>query len=478
MSPSMRLDPMIGSESAPFAFLSSLTAGHERLRSAIFDLGQEHGRYVWVSERCRPDLGGCVDKLEIADVLIDRVRASRHYVVILGGERHGTPIPLGEHPSSASYFEIELFAAALSGKPIHVFTREGFSPGPRMRALLQILAWSLPATGWRQPMSDADIVAALGELLVFAGPAADDPGGRRNVLARLIRQFYVTRGRGGELCFLDHQFESRASGPDLDLVDTLLVKVREISDQERKLARLWLAVRELMARPFAASRDERLLRQWDSVLGLWGSAAAWYGLHGHLYLGGRAALGTMVQVRHRLREISPSGRDMFAHPSTALASATYSIAKLAPWREGRALLHEALGHLEHPDRARGLRADANAMALRGSILLRLGHPWRAATAYRQALRWRLRGEEPAKVGESMSELGYCCLFTGNVGEGLALLRSGSALLDQHGGAGFRARAKRKLAHGLAATGRFAEARAVQHDAAALASQDRMFDQLK
>jgi hypothetical protein len=157
---------MLGTEAAPFAFVSSLTEGHTSLRLDLFELGQELGRYVWVCEhpRCRPDLSGQVP-LTIADTLLARVRAARHLIVLLGGHRHGTAIQVDDKASSVSHFEIELFQTALLGKPITVFVAEGFSPGPRLRALLDLIAWALPSAHWRGPLSPKTILFEARQLL-------------------------------------------------------------------------------------------------------------------------------------------------------------------------------------------------------------------------------------------------------------------------------------------------------------------------
>src|SRR5208283_389297 len=100
--------------------------------------------------------------------------------------------------------------------------------------------------------------------------------------------------------------------------------------QERKLSRLWLVMRELMPAAPSEPRFAEYLPFWDQALGRWGSAAAWYGLHAHLYLGGLAALQSVADVRAILRDrcLMRATPAETAPPSTALASALYSIAKL------------------------------------------------------------------------------------------------------------------------------------------------------
>lgn len=477
---------MIGSEREPFAFVSSLTADHFETRRRLFDLGESCGRYVWVCEheRCRADLYGR-DPLEIADTLVDRVRRARHYIALLGGTRHGTSIIVGERPSSVSHFEVELFAAAMAGRRITVLVAEGFAPGPRMAALLRLLEWALPRERWEQRLSQDAIIRRVEALLTepqidptAAATLPRDFGLRR----RLVQGFYRRRSDSRPLFFLDGQFEDRPQSPDLDLVDELLAQATQALDQERRLSRIWMALRELMAAAQRFGTEPRVLLKWNLALGQWAKAASWYGLHAHIYLGALAAIGSAAQARTQLRECPnrTAGLDPrdLAHPSGALASATYSIAKYAPWWERRAMYRDVLLHLEHPERLRGsLQDDSDVKLIRASTLLRLGSVWDAKRDYRAALDLREREGNPARIGEALSELGFACLFTLSFGEGLNLLRRGEALLGTHQVPGFHIRAKRKLAWGLYLCGQRAAAKEQRAAADLMADQHRMYDQL-
>ncbi|HYD85092.1 MAG TPA: hypothetical protein VEA63_13600, partial [Opitutus sp.] len=250
------------------------------------------------------------------------------------------------------------------------------------------------------------------------------------------------------------------------------------TNQEQKLARLWIAVRELMAAPFEEARFAEFRPHWNQALSQWEGAAAWYGLHAHIYLGCRAAIATGARVRAVLREHLPRGahaRD-FPFPATGLASATYSIAKLAPRGPIRKqLFTEALGYLAGDSDDAGRQSDI--LALRGSILLRTARFSEAVTAYTTCLRIRETLAWPTeRIGDSMSELGFACVLTGDVRRGLELQRRGNDLLA-HGGIGFQVRAKKKLALTLLATGHLAEAWLLHQEARQLAASHRMFDQL-
>lgn len=476
---------MIGSEAEPVAFVSSLTAGHEQLRRDLFALGQELGRYVWVCEHphCRPDLSPHrLEPLAIMDVLLERVRASHIYLLILGGERHGTPVQVGDRASSVSHFEAELFQAALHGKPVELFVAPGFAPGPRLARLLAILEWALPSTTWRMPMRDAEIISECRRLLSAVRPPHLRPrsldfGLRTRLVAKFHHERRTDRATRAFL-FLDGHFEPRAPRPDLGLIEQILRQVDDSSNQEQKLSRLWIALRELMGAPFEESRYAEFRALWNRALGQWESAAAWYGLHAHIFLGCRAAIGTAVRVRALLREHPPPGCHAhdFPDPAPGLASATYSIAKLAPRGPiRRQLFAEALGYLAADSADAGRQSDI--LALRGSILLRTGRLAEAVTAYATCLRIRETLNWPAeRIGDSMSELGFAHVLSGDVRRGLDLQQRGHDLLFG-GGVGFQIRAKKKLALTLLATGQFAEGWQLRQEARRLAVTHRMFDQL-
>ena len=304
---------------------------------------------------------------------------------------------------------------------------------------------------------------------------------RNSLRGSLIARFYRERGRPTHkrLRFLNGEFECRSRLPDMDLIADLLAKARSTPDQERKLSRLWIVLRELMAADPGNPRFAEYLPLWNQALGYWGSAAAWYGLHAHLYLGGLAALQSMADVRARLRERGCPGVTQadLGEPSTAVASALYSIAKLAPrLHDRRALLREALENLgtTAPD---GPRAHSNVLALRGSILLRQFRISDAVSAYEQALHLReAAGENSVRIGESMSELGFAYMWQGRFWKGRDLMRQGvEKLSDQRNG--FLIRARRKLAVGYALTGYLTLARRECEDAKRMAKDYRIFDQL-
>ena len=88
--------------------------------------------------------------------------------------------------------------------------------------------------------------------------------------------------------------------PDKDLIDRLIAQAAAETVTPDKLAKLWIAIRHLSAAPFSDRRFEEYLPLWESALGKWSSASAWYALHGHFFLGRLAAVNTLSTIRRRM----------------------------------------------------------------------------------------------------------------------------------------------------------------------------------
>lgn len=241
--------------------------------------------------------------------------------------------------SAVSHFEAEIFMAALLGKQIEVFVAEGFIPGPRLESLLQMLRFALPPESWRTGQSETVILQGIRDLLlkrrrIIAPRLPMLFGSMRRISGPLLARAYDMRAvRGGrppgfrEVLFLDGFHEPRETTPDKELVLELLNHESKAVHTEAKLSRLWIALRELMAMPPSASNAE-FLPLWNEALGRWASNAAWYGLHGHIYLGQAAALFSLAHVRELMRDrgVSCQSPEVVRHPGD-LSSALYSSGK-------------------------------------------------------------------------------------------------------------------------------------------------------
>ena len=117
-------------------------------------LGIDTSRTVaWVAEKSGEPLDSNPDRLAVIDRLVEVLHDAELYVCILADRRrddhdHGSLVDFDGRPTNVSYFEIELYAAAMYGKPIVPYMLKGFDPGPRLTTLLDVLSWAF--TDWRQ----------------------------------------------------------------------------------------------------------------------------------------------------------------------------------------------------------------------------------------------------------------------------------------------------------------------------------------
>lgn len=461
----------------PSLFLSSLYSEHVALRARI---AAKTGREVWVADVERPDLGvSTTDPLAIVDTLITAVRQSRGVICILGGHRdrndHGTPIEFHGHVLRASYWEIELFQAAMLELPIFLLKSKGFAAGPRLRELLDLLAFEFPSSWTALPELSDDEISGEVERIVN-GEIRD---GGRVLSARQTTSVLVTRLdgiRSSRLQFLDGKQPPEAKSVDLGLVDAILDNAEASRNEESRLARLWLAARELLSEASPTECSLPLLPRWDRTLSQWIEAGSWYGLHGNLFLGPLAAINSLEAVKDR-RAADSRSEPEFLKPHGSRASELYSTAKLLTIPHRRdACLSEALEAT-----TRGL-ADpgtdqSNLLAVRGSILMAQGDLQTAIGVYSEVVRLRTSGGEADKIAEAESELGFALVLAGRSGEGLRLMEAAISGLTSRHRIGFLIRAHRKLGEARHLTGDVAGARLELRDAVNLATQYGLRGQL-
>jgi tetratricopeptide (TPR) repeat protein len=235
-----------------------------------------------------------------------------------------------------------------------------------------------------------------------------------------------------------------------------------------------------MAAPASETRFAEYLPFWNLVLGRWASGGAWYGLHGHIYMGCLASLNSMVRVRELMRERSWKDipPEQINHPGGALGSAHYSIAKLMPDRNARKQQFDlALRNVE-TSLAANRHSDPGLFAIRGSIYLQRGDTRQAIEDYEAVLKIRERdGESQGGIGEAMSELGFGYIRQGRFFKGRDYLVKGVRSLTESERPGFLIRAKKKLAIAHALTGHPILALREHAEANKLAREKRMFDQI-
>lgn len=476
---------MIAPKSSTYpVFLSSLCRELWDLRARIYDeIGGK--TYVYVDEQANPRDISNQDHLEAADELIGKVREADIFVCLLGGTRHGSAIKIDDRPSSTSFFEIELFQAALLNKEIHLFVRNDFAPEPRLQGLLNILRFAFPEWANRPAQTEDQIVADVQRLVdrIRARQALRPVVRLRAPINRLVQALYAARARGvakPSLFFLDGALEPRRKTPDEGILSSVVARLEHQRDEEKRLSRLWIGLRELMCLDYRDLKDKDLLKSWNYLFGEWARSGAWYGLHGDTPLGCLAALNSLTVVRDRLSSMyrSELPPEETAFPGGPLATAKYSIAKrLYVKRDREARFNEALQDL---DRSLTVSTDdkSGLLAIRGSIYRQVGRISEAVDDYEEVLRIRSQANAPASsIGDALSELGFGYLRQGQIVKALHYCKNGVEHLRQGGRAGFLARGLKKLSVAYLVNGRLIKAYEAWQEARSVALGHRAFDQL-
>lgn len=461
----------------PIFLSSQCREGLDSLREQLFiNIGKE--RYIYVDEKVYPNRQP--NRLEVIDELLQRIRESSLFVCILGGTRHGSSIYVGEDPSSVSFFEIELFQATLLQKPIYLFRLDGFNPVPRLEKLLKILDFYLPEWFSKKTLKDFEIKDQTRRLIDRNRLTSPFQTIRHlyKPIRRLVQGLHTIRRRG--ICFLDEEFEQIRGQPNRHLIEKVVNLITEQINEEKRLSRIWIGIRELMAQPYTNASDMEFLQYWNKLLGEWAKAGAWYGLHADTPLGCLAALNSVSKIRNNLRHHfgNKLREQEGAYPGGALASAKYSIAKrLYIAADRKELFNEALDDIDRtmnwpePDEA-GLRA------IRGSIYRQTGAISEAIKEYEEVFRLRqTKDPNAADTGEAMSELGFAYLRKWQFKKGLDYCKEGVDLLRQGARAGFLARGLRKLAVAYLCNGKLKKAYEAKREAEDVAMKHGAFDQL-
>ena len=465
-------------------FLSSLCRELYDLRKKIYeDIGCCN--LVYVDEQVEWRDIKQQEDIEAVDELIRRVREANIFICVLGGKRHGSPIKIDLRPSAVSFFEIELFQAALLEKEVHLFVRDDFVPEPRLQRLLEILRFAFPEWFNQQRLTDQQITERVKRLVgkerrkFFLNPF----NAIRAPINRLVQALYIARGRNSfnsPLLFLDEEFETRVSFPDQQIIISLQKQITTELNEEKRLSRLWIALRELMSAPYTNLKDHTILFQWNEILGKWASAGAWYGLHGDMPLACLAALNSMVKVRQQLGRLSIKNvaSEQTAYPGGALASAKYSIAKrLFVKADRNTRLNEALNDIQQSLKLSVNFDDSGLRAIKGSIFRQLGRVTEAISEYDAVLKIRhKKAASDASIGEAMSELGFGYLRQWNLPKGLQYCKEGVALMRSGASAGFLARGLRKLSLAYLVNGKLLKAHDAWHESKKVASKYGAFDQ--
>jgi hypothetical protein len=400
---------------------------------------------IWMAEQHRElDQKAPGSPLEKAEICVQGVRDCDVYVALVRSN-HGSGIELRrEERTQASFFELELFEAALLQKPAHVFVLDGGEPSERLAGLLDLLKPALPGFHPRARSEDQIYDQVLRIL-----DAAEHPGRPSTLLrARASRHRISNRLTGArldsydpltaapKLRFLGGVDDPSLPRPNLDLARDAIVRAAARTNHNERLTLFWIAIRELMGSPIDASPPSEVADLWAEALGGWNSAGAWYGLHGHPHMGCLAALGSLTQLR--LATSRPA--DI---PHGAMSSEYYSIAKLVSRPDLKAeVLTTSRAHI---DAAFTTGETAAKLAQRGSVKGAQGDKAGAIEDYQKVVALRTGAEQASDddIGQAKTELGFALVFAGRRAEGLKEMEDG---IRKFGGkpTGFLIRAQRKL----------------------------------
>jgi hypothetical protein len=388
-----------------------------------------------------------------------------------------------------SYFEIELYAAAMYGKEPVIYVLEDFDPGPRLRSLLEILAWAIPDWRPQSRLKHGEILRDVRELIRHhcSAPRKPEPPLRK----RLVEAFYrrragvgLWREPGTGLLFLGGATEDRPL-PEVERVEKLIREYRQTENFQKKLNRLWFAVRELMPASYLPADVgenpalRKFLPYWDCVLSDWVAAASWHGWHGHLYAGTVAPLNSQWVIRAQgFRGRPELQAEAILPPDDGLASAYYSIAGLlgAGVRHWNCLCR-AGQHVKRAIDARGGPTD-NLLAIRGSIRLRMGLWPGAILDFTRMLRLREAANAPPEtVADALMHLGFAYSLFPLMPKGRDLLRRSVEILKGYPNNPNLARARRKLAFAYKIAGQRKRAGDALAEAEADASRLGAYDQM-
>lgn len=453
-----------------FAFLASRHHDHTKLRKSIWQLGEQHRLPVWVAEIAQPGLRAMSrsDQLKVADACM-RAIAEVSIVIFVTDGSAGTHLDPYGQTLVASYVEMELFQAALKGKPVHVFSVGRIADDTPMGRLLGILGSAFPNTTRTNIDNSAALLTAVERLLRAAAREQrlkwlpHLSASRRRALVSVLgirrHQDWNNARLWQELRFLDGKLDDGLARPDPDGVAQLLDEADAATGSEPRIARAWMAIRELMGAPFETTNDARLLQLWDRALGRWASWTAWYGLHAHLLLGHPAALGSLSIVRSRLEAMGRSG-EANGHTASlngAFASCYYSLSKMAPRAHAASYLARADRYLEEGLARAADPHLAGLEALRGSIALRRRARRQAVAHFETALALCDRVPDgEIRAAEIRAELGWAQVCNGDRRAGVANLRQGVREMTGRHDPGFVVRGRKKLALGLASQCHFGD----------------------
>jgi tetratricopeptide (TPR) repeat protein len=417
------------------AFLASRLSIKD-LREKAHRLGESLGRPIWVSELVAPELN-TLPLAEVQIACLKNVSSHKQFICVLDGT-YAEPW----NPSQISILELELFMAALSQRQITIFLLKPFNEDPRLSSLLKILRMTSPNCVNETPMSSDHILSSIARLVDSPSErGAQDLISHKSMLGRITR--FLARFRSPKLTpqfsELDVQFLNKTFAPfnsktvDKEYLNELIRVAAQEQIIPNKLAHLWTVVRHLSQFPYTESRYKEYIGLWDKTLSHWASAAAWYRLHGHLFLGRLAAVNTLRPFRSDL-SLPPHNSDSstleIQDTCGAIASEYYSIAKSVDTLSDRYLLmNKALWNVNQALNQK-INDRSGLLLIRGSIYLNLARPLKALQDFDDAVSERVAlDEKPGRIGEAQTKLGLAYFYLGNVWKAQTIMEAAVEKLE-------------------------------------------------
>ncbi len=267
--------------------------------------------------------------------------------------------------------------------------------------------------------------------------------------------------------------------PDRDHIRVLLSDLSDKQSIEKRLTRAWIAIRELCAAPYDDPKFSEYLPLWNQVLGVWSSAAAWYGLHGHLYAGRLAAVNSQLVIRARMdwRVAEHASEHYIQGTKGARASEYYSMAKLMAGRR-RQSEYLSLAERDLSDALSSIEDDPSGyLSIRGHIRLMQGRPNDALSDFRKVMALKETAHDQKGIAEVKADIGLTEMRLGNTREAVRLLKESAIELDAAKSPTFAIRAKKRLAQAQLKSGHPFQAWCELNSAHDMAVRYQVFDQI-
>ena len=437
----------------PFVFLSSLCIEIIQERSQIYDsLNTPNNGLIpiYVDEKYNNrDTTPILEKqLQSADDLTSLIAKSK-YLIILFTKIYNRNFDHGSifEGSMVSFWEIELFYAAIEKKPIYAIVERGFENQNRPFLMHRLDILKLSAISVQYVDNIKEIPSKV-EALVSNPP-------KTNFLNSQLYLSKLFEKRKSKYSHIDTIYDGSLASSNWasakneineDLISATLDNILSIKNYQQRITRLYLPYKELLKAPYDDKRYQKFLKQWNTLSSDFSGALSWSGVFGHQVLGVVTQLNDLVKIRKRIRE-TPIKNDFnineIEHPFGALASSYYSLSKNVYFPKNLILLYRDIKTLN-----RGVAESAydksGLLAIRGSCFFRLGNPFYAQKDYEKS--YKLKLEEKNDIGtiaDIESELAFAYFYSLKRQKGIDLWEKAIEKFKDSEDTGFKIRAYRK-----------------------------------